>query len=222
VIKGAAVAAVPEPTIFERPAAIGLFALGTVVSERVRSRYGLRIGLMAMALLAVYALANTWLLVLYALTLVVAYVFLEALHRVTMLYGRVTISLTTAVAALVVVPLVLSTPVSRGLSAYFVGILAGINAYNWHTAPHSKRLSVPLLKLGTFALLLVAARGLVAYGPSGGRVLETGIPQTFTLGTVLLLLALAAVAFLVVEWRTVTKPSARRVFEASILSGDDR
>jgi hypothetical protein len=141
---------------------------------------------------------------------------------VTLLYGRVTISVTTAVAVLVVVPLVLLLPVSRGLSAYFVGILAGINAYNWHTAPHSKLLNVPLLKLGTFTVLLVLARGVVAYVPDAGRVLQTGVPQQFTSTMLLGGLLVTTVCFLAVERLTVTRPSRTAVFEASILSGDDR
>ncbi len=220
--KGAAVSATPEPTIFERPIAVGLFVVGVVLSERVRARYGLRIGLMAMALLAVYALANVWLLFLYAVTLAVAYAFLQTLHRETMLYGRVTISVTTAVAVVLVVPLVLVTPVTRGLSAYFVGVLAGINAYNWHTAHPARRLDVPLLKLGTFAVLLIVARGAVALIPDAGRVLQTGVPSNFGPLTVVAGLFVAAVAYGLVERRIVEKPSTDDVFDSSILSGGER
>lgn len=45
VFKSAAVTTELEPTILARPVAVALFLVGLVLSERVRDRYGLRIGL---------------------------------------------------------------------------------------------------------------------------------------------------------------------------------
>lgn len=214
VYKNAVVTAYLDPTILPRANTVVLFLLGLVLTERVRARYGLRIGLISLPLLAIYALASGWLVVLYVLLLVFAVAFLELVHYLTLLYGRVQVSLTTGVTLLVAVPLVISLPVVRGLSAYFVAILAGINAYNLHTSPGSKRpLFVPL-QLGIFTAILLLARAT-------GGVRAHGFPQTFerpqiAAGILLVLLCLA-----VVEYTTVELPDRDDVFAASILSGDD-
>lgn len=214
VFKNAAVSTDFDPAILPRAGTIGLFLLGLLLTERIRGRYGLRIGLIAIPLLAIYALASKWLLLLYVVMLVIAFVFLEVLHHTTLLYGRVLISLSTAFALATAVPVVVFLPITRGLSAYFVAILAGINAYNWHTAPESKRRLFVPLQLGTFAAMLLVARAT-------GRILPRGFPQTFELPQIVVgaVVALACVA--VVEYYTVDRPSKEEVFESSILSGDD-
>lgn len=214
VLKNAVVPAGLEPPIFSRPSAILIFFVGLVMSERVRSRYGVRIGLISTALLAIYALANQWLLVLYVLVLAIGFVFLQLTHYVTLLYGRVLVSLTTAFTLVATVPLVMVLPITRGLSAYFVGILAGINAYNWHTTPASKRrLFVPLC-LGVFTPLLLISRAT-------GQVFPRGIPQQFGFAEILLGVVVTVGCFLYVEYYVVSRPDPEEVFEASILSGGD-
>jgi hypothetical protein len=201
-----------DPTVLDRPVAIVVFVIGVVLAERTRSRYGVRTGLIAMALLSIYAIANTWLLVLYLAALGVAYAGLKIVHYVTLLYGRVLISVATVTALVAVVPLALALPITRGLSAYFVAIVAGVNAYSWHvTAPAQRVLFVPL-QVGSF-LLLLATTQLV------GFVRPTLVPQAFGVPVVAAMIvgALACVAF--VERRTVDLPDQESIFEASILSG---
>ena len=214
VYKNAALPTELEPTILGRPLVIGLFVLGLLVSERVRSRYGIRMGLIALPLLGIYALASKWLILLYVILLAAAFAFLSLVHYVTLLYGRVLISLTTAFALLAAVPVVLFLPITRGLSAYFVAILAGIAAYNWHTAPGAKRKLFVPLQLGTFALVLPLAR-------ASGRILPRGFPQQFGVPQIALAAVVAVVCFAYVEYATVDQPAHERVFEASILSGGD-
>lgn len=212
--KNAVVTAYLDPSIIPRGTAVALFLLGLVLSERVRGRYGLRIGLISLPLLAIYALASTWLVVLYVLLLIVGFAFLEIVHYLTLLYGRVLISLTTGVTLLVAVPSVIALPVVRGLSAYFVAILAGINAYNLHTSPGSKRpLFVPL-QLGIFVFMLLLARATQEARPRG-------FPQTFELPQIAVGLLLIVICLVVVEYATIDLPDRDEVFAASILSGDD-
>ncbi|MDS0222493.1 poly-gamma-glutamate biosynthesis protein PgsC/CapC [Haloarcula sp. S1AR25-5A] len=214
VFKNAAVATELEPTILSRPSTILIFLIGLGISERVRARYGIRIGLISTALLAIYALASQWLIALYVIVLVTAFIFLQLVHQITLLYGRVLISITTAFALLSTVPLVMALPITRGLSAYFVGILAGINAYNWHTTPTSKRKLYVPLTLGTFTFLLLIVRAT-------GQILPRGIPQQFGPVEILVGVAITVVCFLFVEYYTVDRPDHEEVFEASILSGSD-
>lgn len=212
VYKNAVVAEQLNPTILARPVAIVVFLLGVVLAERIRSRYGVRTGLVAMALLSVYALVNTWLLALYLTVLVVAYLALDAVHSVTLLYGRVLISVATATALLAVVPLTLVFPITRGLSAYFVAILAGVNAYSWHvTAPAQRVLFIPL-QAGAFLLLLATTQVV-------GLVRSDLIPRVFGLPAIVAMLVGVLVCVAVVESRIVELPDQDAVFEASILSG---
>ncbi|SDY00969.1 poly-gamma-glutamate biosynthesis protein PgsC/CapC [Halopenitus persicus] len=214
VYKNAVVAEQLDRTILARPIAVVVFLIGVVLSERIRSRYGIRTGLVAMALLAIYALANTWLLVLYLAVLLVAYLGLKTVHYVTLLYGRVLISVATATALVAVVPLALSLPITRGLSAYFVAILAGVNAYSWHvTAPAQRVLFVPL-QIGAFLLLLVTTQLISLIRP-------TLIPRVFGVPAIIAMVVGTVLCVAVVEHRTVDLPDRESVFEASILSGGD-
>jgi len=72
VFKNAVVLEELDPTILARPIAVIVFLIGISLAERIRSRYGVRTGLVAMALLSIYALANTWLLMLYLTVLIIA------------------------------------------------------------------------------------------------------------------------------------------------------
>lgn len=212
VFKNAVVAEELDPTILARPIAIVVFLIGVFLAERIRSRYGVRTGLVAMALLSIYALANTWLLVLYLTVLIVAYLALKTVHYVTLLYGRVLITVATVTALVAVVPLALALPITRGLSAYFVAILAGVNAYSWHvTAPAQRILFVPL-QTGAFLLLLTTTQLLSLIRPDL-------IPQVFEIPAIAAMIVGVIVSLAVVEYRTVDLPDQNAVFEASILSG---
>lgn len=202
-----------EPTILARPVTVGVFLIGIILAERIRSRYGVRTGLIAMALLAIYALADPWLLVLYLLVLGLAYLGLRLVHYVTLFYGRVLISAATVTALLSVVPLVLVLPIDRGLSAYFIAILAGVNAYSWHvTAPAQRRLFVPL-QTGAFLFLLGILQAVSLYRP-------TLLPQVLGPGATGLCFVGAAGCMLYAERNIVTPPDQEDIFAASILSGE--
>ena len=212
VFKSASVSVELRPGILSRPVAVTLFLIGILLSERIRGRYGVRTGLMAMALLAIYALVNAWLIGLYLLVIVVAYAGLKTVHYGTLLYGRVLIAVSVVTALLVVIPLVLALPIQRGLSAYFVAILAGVNAYSWHvTAPRKRVLFFPL-QIGAFLILLMVTQV--------GQLIEpTVAPALFGLPGFLACAVVVVVCAAFVEWRTVDLPDQERIFEASILSG---
>lgn len=214
VFKNAVVTSYLDPTILPRVNTVALFLLGLLTAERARGRYGVRIGLVSLPLLAIYSLASRWLVVLYVLLLVIGFVYLELVHYITLLYGRVLISLTTGVTLLIAVPFVIYLPVVRGLSAYFVAVLAGINAYNLHTSTEPKRpLFVPL-QVGIFSMMLLLARAT-------GGVRPRGFPQTFGLPQVVAGVLLVLICLAIVEYKTVDLPNPDDVFSASILSGED-
>ncbi|MFC7177383.1 poly-gamma-glutamate biosynthesis protein PgsC/CapC [Halosegnis marinus] len=210
--RDAVVASELQPVVLGRPVTVVLFGAAMVASEVVRDRYDVRVGVIAVGLLALYALASVWLLVLYAVVIVVTYAVVHLLHRRTLLYGRVLIGIAGAFALLLALPTVLALPVQRGLSAYFVALVAGINAYNVHVTASRYRRLVPFLQVAAFLPLLAAAR-LVS------RPLPRGIPQELTPVVVVVgaLLTLACLA--VAERATVRRPSEEAVYRDSVLSG---
>lgn len=213
--KGAVVAVTTEPIIIPREVAAGLFAAGLVLAERLRDRFGVRVGVITAVLVAIYALASYWLVVMYVSLFVVAFVFIQAANYATLRYGRVLLGLTIAVTHLVAVPLTLWLPTSRGLSAFFVAILAGVTAYNAHaTAPYERRLVLPLQAV-VFVPALLIARLFGAPGPQG-------IPRELTPPVLLVAVVLVVTALGVAHWYTVDQPDEDEVLSASVLSGGER
>lgn len=203
-----------EPVIIPRIQLVLLLLAGMGLAEVARNKFGIRVGIISLALLAVYALASAWLVALYVVTLVAAFLFIQLLHRQTLLYGRVLIGLGTAFAVVLAVPLTVYLPIVRGLSAFFVGILAGVNAYNRHVTPSADRPTRTALVVAVFLPLLALA---VAIGDPLPRALVTefNFPTAFVLliGTVVS----AGFAF----YHHTDQPSDEEVFRNSILSGGD-
>ena len=213
--KRATVDITTEPIIIRREVAAGLFAGGLVLAERLRSRFGVRVGVITAVLVAIYAIASYWLVVMYVLLLGVAFGVIQAANYATLRYGRVLLGLTIAVTHLLAIPLTLWLPTSRGLSAFFVAILAGVTAYNAHaTAPYERRLVLPLQAV-VFVPTVLIARLFGSPGPQG-------IPQALTPSVLLVAGLVMAVSLGIARWYTVDKPDEDEVLSASVLSGGDR
>ncbi|WP_245698692.1 poly-gamma-glutamate biosynthesis protein PgsC/CapC [Halopelagius longus] len=210
--RGAVVSEQLQPIILPRELLVGIFGGALAASEGIRRRYDVRIGVIAVGLLAVYALASVWLVVLYVVIFALTYVAISAIHRSTMLYGRVLIGISAGLGLVAAVPLVLQIPIVRGLSAYFVAILAGINAYSAHVTAPKYRVLIPPLQLAAFLPMLAASRYL-------GTVLPNGIPQRLSVAELAVGAGIVVVCVAFAELYTVHRPSDEDVFEASILSG---
>jgi len=140
--KGVAVNEPLSPVILPRLVTVLLFAVGMLLSERVRERYDIQIGVVSVALLAIFSLADRRLVYLYVCLIMASYVTLQVIHYSSLLYGRVLVGIGAAFGIVAAVPLSIELGITRGLSAFFVGILAGVNAYNVHVAqPASRRFS---------------------------------------------------------------------------------
>jgi ABC-type xylose transport system permease subunit len=113
---------------------------------------------------------------------------------------------------LIVVPLTLALPTARGLSAFFVAIIAGVNAYSWHVTSPTHRTSFVPLQVGAFLFLLAITQLFALVRPDVVPSVY-GVPVL----VVMVVVSLACVAF--VEYRTVDLPDQDSIFEASILSG---
>ena len=212
--RGVAVSDGLQPVTLGRPQTVAVFGAAMALSEIVRNRYDVRVGVIATGLLAVYALTSVWLVVLYAVLFGFSYVAMQLLHDRTMLYGRVLIGLASAVALVSALPFVDILPVVRGLSAYFVAILAGVNAYSLHVTSPAYRRLIPTLQVATFVPLLVVARLLTP-------ALPRGFPQRLGPAELLVAAVVVALCLLYAEHYVVERPSEEAVYEASILSGGD-
>jgi hypothetical protein len=200
--------------LISREVVAGLFIFGLILSERIRSSFGVRVGIITAILLAVYALMNYWLIVLYLVLFVLVFALVQALNYATLRYGRVLLGTTTAVGLLVAVPLTLSLPIHRGLSAFFVAFLAGITAYNAHvTGSFDRRLVLPLQAV-VFVPALLVARLFATPEPMG-------IPQELTLPVILIGVIVVLGGLGLGRWYAVDQPDESEVLSASVLSGGD-
>ncbi|OAQ52610.1 hypothetical protein HTG_13380 [Natrinema mahii] len=211
---GVAVSFDPESVILPREIVAGLFAGGLVLSERLRGRFGVRVGIIGAVLLAIYALASYWLVVLYVLLLALSFGFIQLSNYLTLRYGRVLLGVTVAVAIFASVSLTLVVPIERGLSAFFTAILAGVGAYNAHaSAPFERRLVVPL-QIVVFVPALIIARLFSSPQPRG-------FPQELTVPVLGITGIIWIAALGVAYWYTVAPPSEEDVLSASVLSGGE-
>jgi hypothetical protein len=211
VYKDAVVDVPTEPVVISREVVAGLFIIGLLISERIRGRFGVRVGVITAVLLAIYALTNYWLIVMYLVLFVVSFVFVQAVNYATLRYGRVLLGTTTAFGLVVAVPLTLSLPISRGLAAFFVAFLAGITAYNAHvTGPFERRLVLPLQAV-VFVPALLIARLFATPEPRG-------VPQELTFPVILLGVLMVLGGLGIGRWYAVTQPDEKEVLSASVLS----
>lgn len=203
-----------DPIIISRISTVGLFAGGLTVTELVRRRFGVRIGVVAPVLIAIYTLASYWLPIMYVMMLVIMFVFVEGVNYFTLRYGRVLLGMSIAFGLLVGVLLTFPFPIERGPSAFFVAILATVSAYNAHvSAPLERRLVFPL-QLAIFAPTVVVARLL-------STPLPRGVPKELTPSVVVGAVIVAALCLAFARVYTIDQPDDEEVLSESVLSGDD-
>jgi len=214
VLRSAVVDGPLAPNVDVRPVIVGVLTIGFVVGELTRRRYGVRLGLVSLALLAIFALASRWLVVLFIPALVVSYAVVWVVHRRALLYGRVLIGVGCGAGVLTVLLLAGPLPIVRGFSAFFVGVIAGVDAYNLHATPPVERRQAVPLALAIVTLMLFLARAVSE--PTALGVLQTVTPLHLVGG------ALVVIAgFLLAERVRVAQPSDEAVLSASVLSGGD-
>lgn len=161
---------------------LAVIVLGMIVSEGVYGRWGIRVnGIIAIPLLALFALQSAAIVPLYIAGVAVTYTLLTLLHRTTLLYGRVLLSTGLVIAVVGSVPVAIVLPVTSGLHVFFTAILIGVGAYNLHRMPAKHRWTSISLSAGAFAIFTVGLRLALTPGPEG--LLVTHLPlQLVVLG----------------------------------------
>ena len=157
------------PEIVGSIGAVTLVVLaGLVVGETLRDRWGLvAAGVIALPLVALFALRAWWVLPLYAGIFAVSYVAVEAIHRVTLLYGRALLSVAATLGVLLGFPAIVAFGFTDGVTVFFAGLLAGIGAFNLHSTAPSERPAPLVVTTGSFVAIFAVARALVDPLPTG-------------------------------------------------------
>lgn len=157
-----------HPTLLPFPTELGMLGLGLFASEGIRRRWGLRTGgVIVVPLLVLFAFRSDWLLAVYLVAALAAYVGIQLVHAWTLLYGRVLLSLGVIFGLLTMLALVPVLPARNGLLPFFTGILAGVGAYNLHVVAPAERRAAVVLTAGVFVCLAAIGRVFVTPLPSG-------------------------------------------------------
>ncbi|OIB57767.1 poly-gamma-glutamate biosynthesis protein PgsC/CapC [Natrialba sp. SSL1] len=154
---------------------LAVLLCGMLVSEGAYGRWGIRLnGIIALPLLALFALQSAAIVPLYIGGIAIVYALLTLVHRTTLLYGRVLLSTGLVISLLGAVPVAMVAPVDSAMHVFFTAILIGIGAYNLHRMPQKHRWTSIRLSAGAFAIFAIALRTTVAPGPNG--LLVTHVP----------------------------------------------
>lgn len=180
---------VPAPAvILPRLAVVGLFVLGLAMSELARKRYGIRLaGVIAIPLVAVFALQDGRLLWLYLAAIVITAACVRVVHRSTFLYGRNLLAGTCIVGVIVAMAGLSFLPATVGLRPIIVGLLAGVTTYNGHVLAPGERIRAMTVSAGSFVVIFAIADGL-AY--------LTGSPVASQVGQFAVIIGVVAVGFM--------------------------
>lgn len=166
-----------------------LFGLGA--SMFVEDVWNVRLlGIIALPLLALFAVANPIVIGLYALGIVVTYACIEFIHRQTLLYGRVLLSAAVLVATVSAIPVAVVTTAVPGHQLLFTALLAGIGAFNCHRLAPRQRAQSIRLSAGLLAALILGLALLVGAPPVPGG-LATLVLATVVAGLPALVTALS-------------------------------
>ena len=152
------------------PLALGgtVVAFGLVLSEVVRSRWGLRAGgIIAIPLLAIFSLQDAGALLLYLLVAPLVYGLVATLEEQTLLYGRIILAVSLAASLVLALPFVTLLGIDAGLIGLFAAIFAGISVYNFRRIPPVDRFQTVAVTGGVFVVSIAVLRAFVAPSPDG-------------------------------------------------------
>lgn len=136
--------------------------VGLVIGETMRDRWGLKAaGVIALPLVALFALRAWWVVPLYVGIFGLSYVAVQLVHRFTLLYGRALLSLAAVVGVVLGFPAIVAFGLADAVTVFFAGLIAGIGAYNLHWAAPADRPATVIVLAGAFVVTYALARVLV-------------------------------------------------------------
>lgn len=214
VLTGSVVEGSLAPNVEIRTTIVLFLIVGMILSELVRREFGIRIGIISMALIALFSLVSRWLLVLFALSFVVSLVAIWVVHHTTLLYGRILISIGCGIGTLAALGFATQLPIIRGFSALFVGVIAGVDAYAVHVTPPLERRQQPFLAVAVFLGMVLLLRVFI-------EPFEFGVLQEFATLHVLIGGAVILVCLAIAYRLRIPKPDDDDILSASVLSGGE-
>ena len=147
---------------------------GALAVEATRARYGLRLGgVVAVPLAAVLALTNAVTLPIYLVGTALVFGVTTAVHRQTLIYGRVLLAVTLIAAMGYGLAVSLVGVPATSLQMFFTSLFAGVGAYSLHMTAPADRPATVALSGGLFVVTLVACR-LVVAPPAAGLLTDVG------------------------------------------------
>jgi hypothetical protein len=197
-------------SVLDRMWMLVLLGGGLAISELANARWGVRLGgLIAMPLLVALSLGNSWALGVYLVALAAVYTTITLINTATLIYGRALLSLGLITAMATGTLIASISPVVTGFALYFVVLLAGVGAYNFHRVAPAERLEAVGLSAGVFAALLIGTRMFVE-APSDGLLATVSVLE---LSLLVGAIALGAYCISTLEQRrwTVSKHHSREV-----------
>ncbi|WP_323173222.1 poly-gamma-glutamate biosynthesis protein PgsC/CapC [Natrialba sp. PRR66] len=178
-----------------------LLGLGLLASEMSRSRWGVRLGgLIAIPILVTLSLANAWTVIMYLLVLAVSFASITAINRLTLIYGRALLSIGLISSMMCGILVAATTAIISGFTLFFVVLLSGVGAYNFHRVAPAERLESLGLSAGLFGSLLVGTRLFI--DPTADGLLND--PSVLEVSAIISVLILAAYCIWTLEQRRVT------------------
>jgi len=150
--------------------AVGLSVLflGLLVSLFVETVWNVRLyGIIALPLLALFVVAKPSVFLLYAAFLLATYAIIQFIHRRTLVYGRVLLSMAAVTAVLLSVPAEMLTALP-GNYLLFTALIGGIGAYNVHRLSVTELRQSTRLSAAIFAVFVLLVSALTAPPPVPG------------------------------------------------------
>lgn len=195
---------VMQTTATSAGVAFVLMFIGVLLSEAANARWGIRMGgLIAIPLLVTFSFSNAWIIPVYLLGTVVTYLSLRLINYLTLVYGRILLTVGLITAFLYGSLVTVFTTVTFGYLLFFTSLLAGVGAYNFHLVPPVERGHAILASVGMFGLLAAGSRLVVQ--PAEGGILSS----ITTAHVIILIVGLAVSAWGIYELERRRRPVAR-------------
>lgn len=147
------------------PAGVATLALlfGLALAEAAYARWGVRMtGMIAIPLVALFTVQHPVILPLYVAGVAVVFGVASAVAHLTLIYGRVLLSMAIGVGIVLAGVAALVLPYVPGFVLLFLGILGGIGGYNVHRVPPTERRATVSLSAAGMACFAVGFSAVVS------------------------------------------------------------
>lgn len=174
-LRGVAIPVQTPGASIEPAAGAVVVLLGFLASMWASEVWNVRLlGIIALPLLAIFTIAEPGILPVYLAIGAVTYAVIEGIHRQTLLYGRVLLSLSILTSILLAIGVTTTALITSGQFLLFTAVLAGIGAYNLHRLSGTERNQSITLSAGVYVTFVVIVAALAGSVPGPLPVVALG------------------------------------------------